>query len=302
MAAAAQWQRLLSGSPAPVSASRKRKAGPGQSSSSLTPATSGAGKASEQLYLDFGQRSFGRRVLCAQCGLMYSEGEPTDEENHRRHHRRVMFGVCVRGGAVSRIVAEAHGSRIACIHSSDGDTRLKKLREVKDLMDAELGSTPELPETFRAFLCFTPDTGRVVGCAIAEPLRSAYRLSAGSTAPDGGDGAAGDEAVAGDAVEVGAVGAGAAEPSSSGERRGLISECITHDGVAVGARCGVSHIWVAFDARRTGLARRLLDAVRRNMVAGFEVPPGELAFSQPTAAGRALAAAYTGCERFLVYS
>ena len=48
--------------------------------------------------------------------------------------------------------------------------------------------------------------------------------------------------------------------------------------------------------------RHLLDCIRENMVTGFEVPVGKLAFSQPTAKGRALAAAYTGTARFLVYS
>ena len=80
------------------------------------------------------------------------------------------------------------------------------------------------------------------------------------------------------------------------------NESISHDGVAVPARCGVSHIWVAADQRRVGVARQLLDAVRRNMVTGYEVPVEQLAFSQPTVPGRALAAAYTRTERFLVYT
>ena len=59
----------------------------------------------EQMYLDFGQRSFGRQVTCSQCGMRYCEGEPTDEEEHRKHHRRALAGVVLRGGAAERLVS-----------------------------------------------------------------------------------------------------------------------------------------------------------------------------------------------------
>ena len=47
-----------------------------------------APRAGMQLYLDFGQRSFGRQITCPECGLMYTEGEPNDEAGHRAHHER----------------------------------------------------------------------------------------------------------------------------------------------------------------------------------------------------------------------
>jgi len=42
-------------------------------------------------------------------------------------------------------------------------------------------------------------------------------------------------------------------------------------------------------------------ARRKHLAPSFSVPLEQIAFCQPTANGRALAAAYTGCERFLVY-
>ena len=53
--------------------------------------------------------------------------------------------------------------------------------------------------------------------------------------------------------------------------------------------------------RRRGVAKALLDAARRHFATGFEVPLGQLAFSQPTQLGRRLAASYSGREDFLVY-
>ena len=37
------------------------------------------------MYLDFGQRSFGRTAECRECGFIYAEGEPSDEAAHRKH-------------------------------------------------------------------------------------------------------------------------------------------------------------------------------------------------------------------------
>jgi len=44
-------------------------------------------KKTRQLYLDLGQKSF-RHTTCAECGLVYVIGEPSDEEVHRRHHNK----------------------------------------------------------------------------------------------------------------------------------------------------------------------------------------------------------------------
>ena len=74
-----------------------------------------------------------------------------------------------------------------------------------------------------------------------------------------------------------------------------------HDGAPASALAGVSHIWVDGTRRREGLARLLLDTARKGIGTGFTVPIERLAFSQPTRAGRRLAAWYSGTEAFLVY-
>ena len=76
---------------------------------------------------------------------------------------------------------------------------------------------------------------------------------------------------------------------------------LMHDGREYPAKAGVSHIWVDRACRRAGTARALLDACRRHFAMGFSLPVAQLAFSQPTTAGRRLAVAYTGREDFLVY-
>jgi GNAT superfamily N-acetyltransferase len=69
----------------------------------------------------------------------------------------------------------------------------------------------------------------------------------------------------------------------------------------VAVALGVAQVWVAAAFRRRGVARGLLDAARRHAVFGCEVPRAALAFSQPTAGGLALAAAYLGTPHVPVY-
>ena len=69
----------------------------------------------------------------------------------------------------------------------------------------------------------------------------------------------------------------------------------------VRAVCGVRLMWVSLEARRQGLATRLLDCARAHFVPGYVVPRNLLAFTQPTQQGQAFAEAYTGTRRLLVY-
>jgi len=50
----------------------------------------------EQLYLDFGQASFGKRTECPYCGTLYVEGVVEDDEAHDRVCRDFKEGVTVR--------------------------------------------------------------------------------------------------------------------------------------------------------------------------------------------------------------
>ena len=91
----ASWERLFSeggssSTGSQRSSSAAAKALPGKAPSTAVaapPSSKTAEKKSkkrplEQLYLDFGQRTFGRTVECSQCGFTYCEGEPSDEAAH----------------------------------------------------------------------------------------------------------------------------------------------------------------------------------------------------------------------------
>eukprot|EP01012_Entosiphon_sulcatum_P023196 TRINITY_DN28177_c0_g1_i1.p1 TRINITY_DN28177_c0_g1~~TRINITY_DN28177_c0_g1_i1.p1 ORF type:complete len:314 (-),score=35.30 TRINITY_DN28177_c0_g1_i1:24-920(-) len=65
--------------------------------------------------------------------------------------------------------------------------------------------------------------------------------------------------------------------------------------------CGFSRVWVHRHHRLRGIAHRLLETARARLVYGFEFPPCQCAFSQPTIDGKRLALHFTGTRRFLVF-
>lgn len=303
------WQRLF----APSSSSR--------GSASAGKSAASAGKTAlhrkrpappkektEQMYLDFGQRSFGRTVECRECGFIYAEGEPSDEAAHRKHHRKAQQGVRVRGSlATLRVVSnESNGDRIVMLRPDDGAEAVRKLHEVRAALELALGCssssgaatsmaedsaafqpTPSLPASLQAYMFLENHTGRLRGCAFAERICTAFRIIAPESAGSGNGGS--EEEGKRDA---------SADPDDFFASR---IAALQHDGVPCDAMCGISHIWVEARDRRQGVARSLLNAVREHFAMGFDVPLDQLAFSQPTAYGRRLAVAFTGTERFLVY-
>lgn len=302
------WERLFAPvqrSPAPATkctpaaTGQKKRKLPQSSSGELHAVTSAIGRAAarpglEQTYIDLGQRNFARTVECRECGFVYTEGEPTDEAAHRQHHRRALQGVRVRGAlAELRVVAERlDGYRVVLLQPSDGADALRKLSEVRALLDSELGTvTRALPDGLRALLLLEAGTGRVSGCVFAEPIAMSHRAVC-------------QPANAGE-PSIRTTSGGADDGRGDGERigggRADDDGVLTHDGGEHPAMCGISHIWIHAGQRRRGFARQLLDLVRAHFATGFEVPRTQLAFSQPTALGRRLAAAYSATDAFLVY-
>ncbi|CAK9169931.1 unnamed protein product [Ilex paraguariensis] len=70
---------------------------------------------------------------------------------------------------------------------------------------------------------------------------------------------------------------------------------------AVTALCGIRVIWVAPAMRKKRIASQLLDAARISFCKGFALKTSQLAFSDPTSSGKALASRYCGTAAFLAY-
>ncbi|ORZ28468.1 ESCO1/2 acetyl-transferase-domain-containing protein [Lobosporangium transversale] len=97
-------------------------------------------------------------------------------------------------------------------------------------------------------------------------------------------------------------------PSTSSSSSSSSMTTSDHSGSAIfcsivpqSAICGINRIWVSAHCRRQGIASRLLDAVRDRFIYACKLERKDLAFSQPTGDGKALARHYLETNKFLVY-
>ncbi|NXS38510.1 ESCO2 acetyltransferase, partial [Pomatostomus ruficeps] len=218
----------------------------------------------DQLIIDAGQRQLGP-AQCRSCGMLFAPGIPEDRLQHLRHHRTLRQGIRCAGWKNERVVAEFWDGKIILVLPGDPKYALKKAEEVRELVDSELGFPPgsaRQPQHSRIYLFVDPGKS-VLGCLVAESISQAFRVL----------------------------------PDSPVSLRGW--RCSDDP---EGAVCGISRLWVLPARRRSGIARRMLDALRRTFVFGAVLNSRDLAFSDPTPDGRAFAARYCGRNDFLVYN
>ena len=251
-----------------------------------------------QLFLDFGQRSFGVRTLCETCGMLYDKHLPEDVRQHVKVCRNYALGVPFQnqdGRVVARFQSNGSGNGngsgeyIVEIRPSDSSSLLKKLAQVQQIVDQELGAAPRSdvtsalgktshcngvrddsskPASKRRRMNSQPQAAatksklpspttaflyirdrRVVGYATVEIIRHAYR-------------------------------------AKNQWERHLKPER---------AMMGIRHLWVHSRARKIGVATRLVDSARCKLVFGLVVPKDQIAFSSPTQSGLAFGKKYCNC-------
>jgi zinc-finger of acetyl-transferase ESCO len=140
-------RRKPAATPTP-SSSRKRPRGAETTSSSIGTASkrsaSGkSGKKGQQLFLDYGQKSFGKREQCPLCGMLWVKGDVADEAQHASFCTTARQGVAFPGWKKERVVerwpAEDGAPRVVEVRCSDAAPHVSKLEEVKVLMDSDMG-------------------------------------------------------------------------------------------------------------------------------------------------------------------
>ncbi|KAL8184954.1 UNVERIFIED_CONTAM: hypothetical protein K2H54_033307 [Gekko kuhli] len=225
----------------------------------------------DQMVIDAGQKHFGATV-CKACGMVYSAASPEDEAQHVQYHQRFLEGIKYVGWKNERVVAEFWDGKIILVRQGDPKYATKKVEDVRELVDNELGFKQvalACPTQTQTYLFVS--VNKIVGCLIAEPVRQAFRVLS--------------------------------EPAESPTKNSLEHHrawcCSTKPEKVV---CGVSRIWVFSLMRRKGIARRLVDVVRRTFVFGSCLSPDEIAFSDPTPDGKLFAAKYCQTPNFLVYN
>uniref|UniRef100_A0A2K6FZ28 Establishment of sister chromatid cohesion N-acetyltransferase 2 n=1 Tax=Propithecus coquereli TaxID=379532 RepID=A0A2K6FZ28_PROCO len=226
----------------------------------------------DQLVIDAGQKHFGA-TMCKSCGMIYAASSPEDEMQHVQHHHRFLEGIKYVGWKKERVVAEFWDGKIVLVLPRDPSYALRKVEDVQELVDNELGFqqvVSQCPDKTKTFL-FISDEKRVVGCLIAEPIKQAFRVLSEPTGAE----------------------------SLSSKECPRAWQC---SNVPVPAVCGISRIWVFRLKRRKRIARRLVDTLRNCFMFGCFLSTDEIAFSDPTPDGKLFATKYCNTPNFLVYN
>ncbi|KAF1795464.1 hypothetical protein JG687_00002953 [Phytophthora cactorum] len=232
---------------------------------------------STQSYIDVGQRSFGKHVTCAKCGLLYTAGEEEDEREHQKFCKRMKRGVTFSKWKTERVLksfSDTH-ARILEIRGDDPSSHVKKLLEIKKVLDDSLGFVEK--ETFlqRSHFVYIQDH-QVVGCVNTERITEAFTL---------------DKTTSNWIVQ----------SNSDAETSVAANGAVTASADSKPAVIGICQIWVHPSFRRKSIATRMVAVVREKSIYGMHVNKNLVAFAQPTRNGLHFARKYMEPAEVLIY-
>ena len=293
-----------------------------------------------QLFLDLGQRDFGNKT-CPTCGMLFAPGKVEDEAAHRRECRRKRhendaialspeaFGTLRAASmAVPRAdaIVGAEDDLVARADLARGAAR-SHIRRVVDAMARALSWDEE--RRGEVYVYVDGASRALVGCIVVERIdrasrgdgkaeSDAERCAAAYASPSAASPAAAAAATpaaatlheptcmfrycaADGALRCSCARRGAAAAASGGTSSAARS-ALAEAQLRTRATLGVRRIWVHPTYRRRGVASRLLSAVSRDFVHGHSVARSAIAFTEPTADGRAFARAFCGSNAVRVYA
>ena len=260
----------------------------------------------QQLYLDLGQRNFGKQTVCDICGMLFVHGVEEDAKEHERICKEIREGVAFQfqrkacrvvvdfagnasTGAAKAATVPNDSGYIVEVRPSDSHALRQKASAVTAIVDKELGfaqasalalsnastghkkqagSTNGRPAP-TVFLYIRQK--KVVGMVSAEVTRQAYRLLS---------------------VE------NKNYDTDDKEQRHHRRNYPQHERSTQTYRSmiGIHKLWVHSKVRNQSIATRLVSSARARMVFGTVVPANLVAFSSPTEAGARFAQTYVHNE------
>ncbi|XP_058205340.1 protein CHROMOSOME TRANSMISSION FIDELITY 7 [Rhododendron vialii] len=260
-----------------------------------------------QFHLELGQSDF-LLHSCTTCGFKYAAGDEGDEKVHKTFHKDYTHGIQFKGWRNEREIQmpALKGSRIILVLEDDPAHQRNKVQEVVKMMEMELGEEWIFHKHCKVYLFV--ESQRIAGCLVAEQIKKAYKILSSSKGGGGHKGTGAKDARPdsttlqfGEVIFQREVARKATSHTSYEVLEGNRSGAIFCEEETVPARCGIRAIWVSPCNRRKHIAIHLLDAARRSFCMEVVLEHSQLAFSQPTSAGKALASTYTGTPSFLVY-
>ncbi len=234
-------------------------------------------KQSNQLFLDLGQKSFGKQTICDTCGMLRVHGLDEDDAQHAKICEDYKQGVVCLGWKNERMVAAlGQDDRILEVRSDDAQLHVAKVMEVKEIVDKELGfasthtgkslSNSHNLDNMACYIYISKK--RVVGLLLVKRIQRGYEFL----------------------------------PSIHCDRNTRnVSSSISRSLKPSKALMGIHQIWVHKSHRHRGIATNLVTAARDHLIFGMVVPLELIAFSSPTEEGLRFAQSYVGSERPLIY-
>ncbi|KAG9140837.1 hypothetical protein Leryth_010375 [Lithospermum erythrorhizon] len=258
-----------------------------------------------QLHLEMGQSDF-LLHSCKICGCKYAPGDEEDEKVHKKFHKDYTHGIPFKGWKNERRLQLPlrDGQHIILVADDDPPAWRNKVKEMVKMMEIELGDDWILRDRCKVYLYVSSQ--RIAGCLVAEPIERAYRIVTSSCTSSH---SSNNKQIIpkSTTLQFGGV-SFSREVARTVTGKSCVPPERNDNGIilsekeAVPAVCGIRAIWVTPSNRRKHIASHLLDATRKTFCDDRILECWQLAFSQPTTAGKALLSNYTGIGSFLVYT
>jgi len=234
------------------------------------------GKKTVQMYLDYGQRSFGVSKVCASCGMLYVIGDPVDEKRHTSYCNKVKIGPTLNSTSGHRILYSF--DKVYYIISINNDSKSSKENIKSILMHVldELGSSLNCTDKNESIYLYTKEK-IVLGCLITETISIKSLVHLTSTVKS-------------------------TDVMTRINHDVNTAKKVPDDIEDNPCTLGIKIIWVHRDYRRQKIANKLVDAARQRFAFGKVLKRNEIAFSQPTNDGLAFALTYCKSDKILAYS
>lgn len=133
--------------------------------------------AENQYQIDAGQKLFGA-TQCNECGIIYHIGDPDDENAHLNYHNSFKT-LKFQGWKNERVIYNdsCTSSRIILLEPKDSNSYWKKITEVLQVVDRELGLTDPKLASYRdkrVYMYVRDKT--ILGVLVAEEAKSAFQM------------------------------------------------------------------------------------------------------------------------------
>lgn len=231
----------------------------------------------KQLTLNFGQK-VQKSIQCPDCNLFYNSNDKEDTQLHAKIHserENALRYITLKG---EKVVQEYSDGKCIVIEAGiDSKQFIHKAIQVLEYVDSQLGInqaaktdsnhydeiSSKIKDSTKIYLFISKTLKKVVGLCMTESIEQAFKI----------------------------------EYLNQGTKTFTYNESNS-----VKAICGINRIWVSTSMRRQRVASRLLDCVRINFLYFKSLHLNDIAFSDPTEFGQALAKNYLQTESFLVYN